>query len=281
MNKDNKVVLFTRGDTVSKMFTYMSESYPYRDCECVLFADFNKGPKDTDRVLVGDVDGNNESGKYVSYLVNIMGERVQESFDSKLEEFNLPYDTICRIDNFETRFKQALKTNDVEMLKRYIVNLPNHISKRKYSGDIQSYIISSIDNYKTLDGLKLFYDNGIKLHSVLKNRDFTQLLSYLIGSLANYWCSEYDFFSDNAEEAYECCKDTASRGECFFIGHCAALLMFIKNEQAFHDMDGCLKSCICDAVSRDMMVGPFVSFIKKILNFCANEKVSPATSMAL
>jgi hypothetical protein len=30
-----------------------------------------------------------------------------------------------------------------------------------------------------------------------------------------------------------------------------------------------------------MMVGPFVAFIKKILSFCANETVSPVTSMAL
>ncbi len=66
----------------------------------IIFADFTKKPNDPDKLIFGVINHNfEEHESYCPRLFNCRFDAVPQSFDSKLEEFGLPYDIICRKDN--------------------------------------------------------------------------------------------------------------------------------------------------------------------------------------
>lgn len=161
----------------------------------ILFADFSLNEKSKNRLLFTFIN-NNRIGQIEepNALFNVCFQPVNETFDYKLIEFGLPYDVISRRDDINSQLTNALFLLDVQVLrllfeKRCLLDYFRTKMISKNTKDIiANQIQMSIMDYKTLDLLLPFYENGMTLDEVVGTEEASVLIKNIYNILVR--CSE-------------------------------------------------------------------------------------------
>ena len=136
----------------------------------IIFADFTKKTNDPDKIIFGIINHNfEEHESYCRRLFNSKFEAVSQSFDSKLKEFGLPYDIICRKDNVVERFYNSLSYYELATLKELINNkkVIYSLKSKERANVVKDYIHNVTFTYNSSDYIDLFYNNGLTLVNVI------------------------------------------------------------------------------------------------------------------
>ena len=136
----------------------------------IIFADFNKKATDPDKLIFGVISHNfttHESS--CSKLYNERFETITKSFDSKLEEYGLPYDTICRTDNVVDRFYSAFAGYELSTVKELIKSkdVIDDIKTHNRASILRDALINVTLNFYSLDYLNVIYGSGLTLDDFL------------------------------------------------------------------------------------------------------------------
>lgn len=152
----------------------------------ILFADFTKKANDPEKLIFGVIKHNFSSHESsCARLYNDKYEPLTQSFDSKLEEYGLPYDIICRTDNPVDRFFNSLSSLELASLKDLIKNkaVREEINSNYRSGYIRDSIINVTFGYNSSDYIDLFYDNGFTISNVIGARGAADIASRMINTM--------------------------------------------------------------------------------------------------
>ena len=186
----DKVVLIVENDNVRY---FLGDAYidqrGYRGGfgnQHIIFADFTKKPNDPEKLVFGVITHNFEEHESTcARLFNDRFEAVNQSFDSKLEEYGLPYDIICRKDNVIERFYNAVSALELATAKDLITN--NKVKESIVSQERANFLRDSIINvtfgYNSADYINLFYDSGYKLSDVVGVRNSSDLARRMINNM--------------------------------------------------------------------------------------------------
>lgn len=189
----NRVALIADNDNVRYFLgdAYMEQRGPGHDTmygnQHIIFADFTKKQNDPEKLIFGVINHNfaeNESS--CSRLYNDRFEALGQSFDSKLEEYGLPYDIICRTDNPIERFYNSLSAGELATLRDLLKNnkkLVETLKKRERSGFIRDSIINITFNYNSADYINLFYDNGVLISDIIGGRNLGEITRRMVNNM--------------------------------------------------------------------------------------------------
>lgn len=178
-DSDNKLVLSVHNSAISNIFKGFSVEdidYDFWANEIIIFADFNLSKNNPNKLLFGSVVENEDSYECnVDKLYNSHYHGVMQSFDSKIEEYGLPYDIICRTDSLFDRFINAISNMEIDIIDKLLKNneLSNAIKKNSIvtqfnkDGIVHNALLTSLFTYNSFDLLKVFYDNGITLTNLM------------------------------------------------------------------------------------------------------------------
>lgn len=154
----------------------------------IIFADFSKSNNDSDKFVFGIIvnDYENHESK-CSRLYNSRADVLTQSFDSKIEEFGLPYDIICRKNDPVERFYTALGSYEVSTAKDLIKNeaVKEDLMSKNKAQIIRDIMMQVTFVYFSSDYIDLFYDNGIKLSDVIGTRYTSDIMNRLYNNVVD------------------------------------------------------------------------------------------------
>ena len=155
----------------------------------IIFADFTKKQNDPEKIIFGLITHNFET--HESSCARLFNERfdtVEQSFDSKLEEYGLPYDIICRKNNVVERFYSSLSNLELATTKDLIKE--KDVLKSLKNKDNSGLVCDSITNvtfaYNSCDYINLFYDNGICISEIIGARAASDLARRMIITMFDF-----------------------------------------------------------------------------------------------
>ena len=198
------------------------EFYPMHH---IIFMNFNMNQYDPNRIMFAIIhDGRDGNEDYVAMFKNEHCIDANVSFETKLSQFGLPYDTIRRIDDDFVRLRDAIQSYNTPEIMKGMKN-KDVFTEVFYEyigeGNMEEYIKNSIVNYVSFDYLDMFYNNKYKLSDFLSHirvQNLTNnLLHIFINSHGNRACplptqKEIDAFFN---------RETTSIGEaskiCLFL----------------------------------------------------------------
>jgi hypothetical protein len=187
---NNKVVIIAESDDIRYFIgdNYIDRRnyhYQYGD-QHILFMDFNKGQNDPEKLVFGVVHHDFDTHEsFCRRLYNDKFETLNQSFDSKLEEYGLPYDIICRNENVVDRFYNALAglelTTAKDLIKDKIV--VESLKSMDKADTVREAIRNVSLNLNSFDYLDLLYNNGLKLCEVMDSPHACQLFNDCLGNV--------------------------------------------------------------------------------------------------
>ena len=251
---DDKIAMVVDGPGVSDLFGdfYLARIGRRNEkFEHVIFADFSKPSKSHDKLSFGICMLNDETGDVeVEHLYNDLCEIMGQTFDSKLEEYGLPYDIVCRGNNLFQRFIKAFSIYDFSLCNDLIKfdKVKKELKEKNSTNIIHTVLYHSFFEYYTMDGINVFYDNGISLCSVLNNTEVVNLVNGIIQGL-NGASGEIRLKSvipsASDIEAFNK-KEITNRSLCIYIGLYLILMKMIEHENS-KIIHGMIAKCIMSA----------------------------------
>lgn len=191
-----RVVLIVENDNVryflgNAYVEQQGEMFDFRDYyhQHIIFADFSKKANDPEKLVFGIVNHdftNNESSCVKLY--NDRAEDISMSFDSKLKEYGLPYDIICRTDNPVERFYNSLNAMELSNLKDLLTDktVRDELMSRNRSDLINDGIINVTFGYNSSDYIDLFYDAGFTISDVIGSRGAGNIAMRIINTMHDF-----------------------------------------------------------------------------------------------
>lgn len=183
IDKDDYYIIYDDGDRVVIMAKNENIKYFFGDSfidqhlcglspenQYIIFADFTMEENNPEKLIFGIITNNScEHESDCQRLYNDRVEPICKSFDSKLAEYGLPYDIICRRDNPVDRFFNAIMSYDINEAKKLIndESVRHEIKSLNRSSDINDIIMNVTFAYNSADYINLFYDNGYKLANII------------------------------------------------------------------------------------------------------------------
>ena len=198
----------------------------------IIFADFSKKQNDPEKLIFGVIHHNfstHESS--CNRLFNDRFEKITQSFDSKLEEYGLPYDTICRTDNTVDRFYTAFAGLELSTVKDLLKDnaVREDIKAMNRSMVLRDALINVTFGYSSADYLKAIYDNGYTLDEFIgvpNASDFgRRLLNTMCDNRNNPdvpTAADIEAFHNETIDNY---------GYAMYIGYFLMMMMFIDHEK--------------------------------------------------
>jgi hypothetical protein len=194
-DKGNQVVISVKDQNVRYFLgdTYIdnigSDNY---SCQHIIFMDFGMSEYDPNRIIFAII--RNQEGEQEDYCVGMFNEHaegINVSFDTKLSQFDLPYDIIRRSDNEYVKINSAYRSCNVPMLKKLLNGVHRDVLEEviyDYIGGetAVNIISSSITSSMSFDFLDAFYDNGIKLSDVFEPPSVGLVLKNTMVNLINH-----------------------------------------------------------------------------------------------
>jgi hypothetical protein len=170
--------------------------------QVIMFVDFTKHKANPERLVYGVIRHNfklHES--YCGELFNIRSEHIPQTFDSKLDEYDLPYDIICRRNDVVQRFYNAFSEFEIGILRKLITykDVILSLKKKEKANFVKEYIKTVMFHYKSFDYIDLFYDNGILISEVIGDKSTGDIVLEIVNDML-YHCNEntnYDVPSEN------------------------------------------------------------------------------------
>lgn len=258
---DNKIAIITENPMVRFIIGDAYNNIAYCNTKkCVIFADFSKYQHDDNRLLFVGVNWDNSvkeerPTKVFNLCVNV---ETNIPFDNLLEEYNLPYNIICRTENKIERFIGAFSTYNIQLVDTLLKDkdLVNTLKASKNTlanhYNIDSYVNNSIFNGYTIDMLKVLYDNNVMLSDIMKSRSIDSILSNLIYEIGNLCTNPNPPTQSEMELLFS--KNRFSYDKCKFIGFYMAADLILKHEK------NAVGSCTLSAISE----------ITSITNLCVD-----------
>lgn len=154
--------------------------------QVIMFIDFTKHKTDPERLVYGIICHNfkvHES--YCGGLFDARSEQVAQSFDSKLDEYGLPYDIICRRNDVVQRFYNAFSELEIGILRKLITDkdVIFSLKKKEKVNFIKEYIKTVMFHYKSFDYMDLFYDNGILISEVIGDKSTGDIALEIVNNM--------------------------------------------------------------------------------------------------
>lgn len=277
----NRVVLIAENDDVKYFLgdAYMDNRHynHQQGDQHIIFADFNKKAGDPEKLVFGVIHHNfatHESS--CDRLFNDRFEQIAQSFDSKLEEYGLPYDIICRSENAVDRFYTAFMGFELSVAKELIKDkaVIEDIKTLNRSAMLRDALINVTFGYYSADYVNLIYDSGLTIYDVLGDNYASDFGRRLLNTL----CDEIP----NAHVPSEEDIDKFKKGEigrynyAVYVGIFMILMSFIDHEKNIRsfaslipsvverhrrtDLFDLIMSRICEVVDvNDMNYGKFIA----------------------
>ena len=186
----NRLVLSVRDENIKYFFgdAYMDNisSDVYGE-QHIIFADFAMSQYDPNKLIFGIVYDGGSEGNYCSCMYNEASLSVNVNFDSKLIEFDVPYDIIRRTDDINKRVRNAFTSFNVNMLMDCIKKEKNCLHKAMVEyfeqENIYHTIYQSVINFLSFDYLNIIYDNGHYLNEYMDSSYIAEILKYSFNNL--------------------------------------------------------------------------------------------------
>ena len=202
----------------------------------IIFADFSKKQNDPEKLTFGVITHNfadHESS--CARLYNDRFEPVTQSFDSKLEEYGLPYDIICRNDDVVERFYNSLSSLELAAAKDLLndKNVRRSLLDRDRSDYVRDCITNVTFGYNSADYIKMFYERGYKLSDVIGGRHTGDLARRMMQNMLD---TRLALPGGNAivpsDEDLQALVDgkIEDYNTSFYIGNFMMLMMILDNE---------------------------------------------------
>lgn len=232
---EDRVVIIAEDDNIRYFLgdAYMDNrhyNYQHGD-QHIIFADFTKKQNDPEKLIFGIIHHNFATHESTcSKLYNDRFEAITQSFDSKLEEYGLPYDTICRTDNTVDRFYTAYAGLELATVKDLIKDkaVREDLKSQHRASLIRDMLINVTFNYSSVDYLKVFYDNGYTLSEVIGGGYASDFGRRILNTMCDYRANpdvpsleDIESFSSERMNNYS---------HAMYIGYFLMLMMFIENE---------------------------------------------------
>lgn len=183
VEKSNVCILTDNGEQVaisvkdSDIKYFLGDSYidnvteELYSMQHIIFMDFAMNQHDPNRIMFAIVHNEYESNEdYVIMFKNEHYIDANVTFEAKLSQFGLPYDTIRRIDNKFVKLRDAIRAYDTQEVMNGIKNKELFTDVLyDYIGEdsMEEFIKGSIVNYVSFDYLDIFYNNKYKLSDFL------------------------------------------------------------------------------------------------------------------
>lgn len=235
---NNKIAIITENPMVRFVLGDSYNNIGYCNTrKCVIFADFNKNQYDDDRLLFVGINFDDSIKEERPSKVFNMSLNVETNiqFDSLLEEYNLPYNIICRTENKLERFISAFSSYNIQLVDSFLKDkdLINKLKTNKNfissHYNIASYINNSIFNVYTIDMIKVLYDNNVMLSDLISNRYIDSMLSNLIYEISNLSHNSNPPTSSEIEAIFN--KNKFNNDKRKFIGFYMAVDLILKHEK--------------------------------------------------
>lgn len=229
--------------------------------KCIIFADFSKNQYDDNRILFAGVNWDEEIKEERPTKVFCLNQNIDTniSFDNLLEEYQLPYNIICRTENKLERFVSAFSSLNVQLVdlllkdKELVGILKKNKNQLSSRYNIESYLTNSIFNVYTIDMLKVLYDNNIKLSSIMGFKYVDSILANLIYEIGGLSHGSNPPTDEEMKLLFE--NNKFNSNKCKFIGFYLAAKLIIEHENcdniigpqtlsSINDISGATKICI-------------------------------------
>jgi len=289
VKKSSYVILANENGKVALMFENM-ESYtlissineniggkigysPFEDYNTVIFFDFNKKDNDATNFMFSFIQENNgEEMGTLCYDAN--GNKTQNSFDSMLKEFNIPFNIIKRSNTVYNQFISAITSFDFGLLKKILTeSSASYFQKnKKHSNKVYNTIRNSLFVYHSLVLLNIIYDCNYKLSDFLYDEELESIVSCLFGDIAN----RYRFYNNAPSEEDFALLDANMLNnpqKAMFLGFNKALSLIIEKEQS----DAMAQRMLMDITQYSYFKGLSEYVISQLIPFFDPNSVSSST----
>jgi len=261
--KDGKIVLSVMDENIRYFLgdTYYDNiSSDYWNYQHILFIDFNKNVYDVNKLQFAIIE---ESGGDEDYCIGVYNERSlnsNQNFDTKLIEFELPYNTIRRTNDPYIRLRNGLYSYNTPMIKNSINECGNGVIKKLIKNDVGSdtffdMIMRTVRHHMSFDYLHLIYDNGVKLTDVLSPSYVGDIIKQFTHDMRNMSRATTMFtkLEGVSEEQIKNFYDgNYGRDDTKYIGLFEAIKMIVNNEKGLHGKE-------------------YNTMYKRVLSFIAND----------
>jgi len=193
-------------------------------------------PTDPERIIFGIINNSlNTHESTCNRLYNEHCDAIAKSFDSKLEEYKLPYDIICRTNNVVERFYVSLFNFELSNAKELIKN--KKVIEDLLDGEKSQYVLQYIKTVcftlNSLDYINLFYENGLTLFEVIGLKgvnDITQNIIYTLNG--EFGPNLHSFKVPTGEEILQFKEGKiTSRRDAIRIGFFTMLIDILEHEK--------------------------------------------------
>lgn len=198
-NEDNKIVFSSKSEKLTSIITNRSfvEMFEMREesssFEIFVFVDFNYDKDDSESLRYAQIYPNRSTNEeYSSEVFDCFGCSTNTSFDEMLENFGLPYDTICRTDDKVKRFESYFRNYNIKSLNQLISDkdIIETLKSDRNSNFYQSSgytLYESIFSFRSFDYINMIYNNGYKISDFINDRNFHDLITSLLYEISNHY----------------------------------------------------------------------------------------------
>lgn len=249
LDMDNKFVFDTNNiETIFSLFSFtqnencshfINSVQGVMDGRYIVFMDFNKPIKDPYKVVISCIVRNGYEDKTICNILS-NGQILEESsIDTLLNEYNLPFDTICRVADKYTVFVSAFRSYNIPVLEELIQDKDikdDLLSLRKNDGDSSAselfgVVCRSIQAYHSSSFLDLFYKNGLKLCDVFGHKSTADLAISIYYTIQDNIGRHrrIDFTSENIREKFQ--NGTLEDDKALVVGYFYVLMSILHTEE--------------------------------------------------
>ena len=293
MDTDTKLVIETTNGNIVHL-TDTESFYDYNFSKFIVFFDFEKDSGDVSRMLFALINSNSHE-ENCEELFNYIGRRHNETFNTTLNRFGLPYDTICRIDDKFTHFMNDLHDLNIDgvitALKDGEVMSYFSQQKRNMKNELMAQIRHSLINYHTFDFIDAIYANDMTICGIVGANSLGNSVRNLVEITCQYFRTSHISAIPTETEIDMFNKKRLDDNKLISIGLYLSLIKIIENEtneEFFNVFTRCLdfiysssKSLACDVIHRiidkisfDKQVNESVYNLGKVVTMLKDKKLA-------
>jgi hypothetical protein len=239
----------------------------------IIFADFTKKQNDPEKLVFGIINHNFDTHESsCTRLYNDRFEPIMQSFDSKVEEYGLPYDIICRTSDIVERFYSALSSLELALSKDLLKD--NKVKESLMSMNRANFVKDCIYNvtfgYNSADYVNMFYDNGYKLSDVIGAKYAGDFVRRIIGILFDVGINNaFGLFVPSVKQINDLNNGNINDYyTALYVGNFAMLMKILDNEKS----KDCLYRVVEGVHARNHVCDLFDLIMTRVLDIINIEK---------
>ena len=206
------------------------------DLTVIVFADFAKKGTDPNKLVYGIISHNFSSHEdSCRNLYNEACSVIPQTFDSKIREYDLPYDIICRNKKSIERFYESWHNYELSNVK-YLLSDKGVVKRVLNSSVSERNIYMALSdvtfNCYSLDYINVLYDNGIKLSAKLSARRFYDFIQRIYNAMCEFCQNGNTSMVTPSEEMIKNVLDgkVDDQAQSGYVGFYEALDIIMKND---------------------------------------------------